>query len=207
MLLQDLGAEVVFGDYDVPSSLSAAFSGAAAIFCNTNFWDHMTLNDEIRQGVVVAKAAAEEPSVKNFIYSSLPDARTILGGKYQDNLIYNAKSVTLERIQAEFPELYKITTKLSLSFYHDNWVKYQLPFAPKKREDGVFEMAMPYASTNKIPTSSPGDAGVVVAAILDAGDKYHGEWISLVAESLSDDEKLTLWGKGKCLIPTSEAHV
>jgi NmrA-like family len=207
MLLKDLGAEVVFGDYDVPSSLSAAFSGADAVFCNTNFWDHMTLNDEIRQGVAVAKAVAEEPSVKNFIYSSLPDARAILGGKYQDNLIYNAKSLTLERIQAEFPELYKITTRLSLPFYHDNWVKYQLPFAPIKREDGVFEMAMPYPSTNKIPTASPGDAGVVVAAILNAGDKYHGKWISLVAESLTDDEKLTSWAKGKCSIPTSEAQV
>jgi hypothetical protein len=207
MLLKDLGAEVVIGDYDVPPSLSAAFSGADAVFCNTDFWDRMSLDEEIRQGVAAAKAAAEEPSVKNFIYSSLPDARTILGGKYQDNLIYNAKSLTLERIQAEFPELYKITTKLSLPFYHENWVKYQLPFAPIKREDGVFEMAMPYPSTNKIPTASPEDAGVVVAAILDAGDKYHGKWISLVAESLTDDEKLARWTKGKCSIPTSEAQV
>jgi hypothetical protein len=207
MLLKDLGAEIVIGDYDIPPSLSAAFSGADAVFCNTDFWDRMSLDDEIRQGVAVAKAAAEKPSVKNFIYSSLPDARTILGGKYQDNLIYNAKSLTLERIQAEFPELYKITTKLSLPFYHENWVKYQLPFAPAKREDGVFEMAMPYPSTNKIPTASPEDAGVVIAAILDAGDKYHGKWISLVAESLTDDEKLAQWTKGKSSIPTSEAHV
>lgn len=197
MLLKDLGAEVVNGDYDSPSSLSAAFSGADAVFCNTNFWDRMSLDEEIHQGVAAAKAAAEEPSVKNFIYSTLPDGRKVLGGIYQDNLIYNAKAITLERIEAEFPELYKITTKLSIAFYHDNWVKYQLPFGPIKQEDGVFEMAVPYPSTNKIATVSPDDAGVVIAAILDAGYKYHGKWISLAAESLTDDEKLASWTKGK----------
>jgi hypothetical protein len=133
ILLKQLGAEVVTGDYDNPSSLSAAFSGADAVFCNTNFWEHMSLDDEIRQGLAVAKAAAQEPSIKNFIYSYLADARVLLGGKYQHNLAYNAKTITLERMQAEFPELYQITTKLTVAFYHDNWLKYQLPFGPIKR--------------------------------------------------------------------------
>jgi hypothetical protein len=58
-------------------------------------------------------------------------------------------------------------------------------------------MAMPYPSSNKIPMASPEDVGVVVAAILDAGDSYHGKWISLVADRLSDDEKLAVWTKSK----------
>ena len=155
MLLMDLGAEVVNGDYNVLSSLSAAFSGTDAVFCNTNFWDRMSLDEEIRQGVAAANAAAEEPSVKSFIYSTLPDGRKILGGEYQDNIICNAKAITLERIEAEYPELYKITTKLSIVFYHDNWVKYQLPFGPIKQGDGVFEMAVLYPSTNKIRNRIP----------------------------------------------------
>jgi hypothetical protein len=198
ILLKNLGAEIVIGNYDNPSSLSAAFSGADAVFCNTNFWEHMSLDDEIRQGLAIAKAAAQEPTVQNFIYSYLADARVLLEGRYQHNLVYNAKTITLERIQVEFPELYKSTTKLSVAFYHDNWLKYQLPFGPIKREDGVFEMAMPYSSSNKIPMASPEDAGVVVATILDAGDLYHGKWISLVADRLSDNEKLAVWTKGKC---------
>jgi hypothetical protein len=200
-LLEDGGAEVVFGDYDDPATLAAAFSGADAIFCNTNFWEHLSLDNEISQGLAIAKAAAEEPSVKNFVYSYLADSRILFGGKYQDNLAYNAKSLTLEKIQEQFPTLYKITTKLSIAFYYDNWVKYQFAFGPMKREDGVFEMAMPYPSTSKIPMASPDDAGVVLAAIIDAGERYNGKWISLVAEQLTDDEKLASWKEGKCTVP------
>jgi 3',5'-cyclic AMP phosphodiesterase CpdA len=204
-LLKDVGAEVVLGDYDNPATLTDAFSGADAVFCNTNFWEHLSVDNEIRQGLAVAKAAAEEPRVKNFIYSYLADSRTLLGGKYQDNQAYNAKSLTLESIQTQFPELYKITTKLSIAFYYDNWVKYQLAFGPIKQKDGVFEMAMPYPSTNKIPTASPEDAGVVIATIIDTEGKYNGKWISLVAEQLTDDEKLATWVEGKCSV--SQSHV
>jgi hypothetical protein len=200
-LLKDMGAEVVVGDYDDPATLSRAFSRAHAVFCNTNFWEHMSVDNEIQQGLAAAKAAAREPSIKNFIYSYLADSRTLFEGKYQDNLPYNAKSITLERIEAQFPELYKITTKLTIAFYYDNWLKYQVAFGPIKREDGVFEMAMPYSSTNKIAMSSPEDAGIVIATIIDAGARYNGKWISLVTEHLTDDEKLALWTKSNCSVP------
>lgn len=205
--LKNLGAEVVVGDYDVPATLTAAFSGADAVFCNTNFWENVSVETEVRQGLAAAKAAAEEPRVKNFIYSHLADARQLFGGKYKYNLAYNSKSITLERIEAEFPALYKITTKLSIAFYYDNWIKYQMSFGPIKRDDGVFEMAMPYPSTNKIPVTSPEDAGVVIAAIIDAGRTYHGEWISLVSEHITAAEKLASWTKGNWLVPDCEARV
>lgn len=197
LLLKELGAEVVTGDYDNSLSLKAAFSGAEAVFCNTNFWEHMSIDDEIRQGLAIAKAAAEEPSLKNFIYSYLADARVLLNGKYQHNLVYNAKSITLERIETEFPRLYKITTKLSVAFYYDNWLKYQLAFGPIKRQDGVLEMAMPYPPNSKFPMAAPEDAGVVIAAILDSGDTYYGRWVSLVSDRLSDNEKIAEWTDGE----------
>jgi len=195
VLLKDLGAEVVRGDYDIPSTLAAAVSGADAVFCNTNFWDRASLDEEVRQGLAIAKATAGEPSVKNFIYSYLPDPRKILGGKYHENQIYKAKAITLDKIEAQFPELYKFTTKLSIGYYHENWLEKNSVLGPVKGEDGVFEMTMPYSSTNLLPMVSPEDAGVVIATILDAGDKYHGKWISLVTEHLSDDEKLAQWAK------------
>jgi hypothetical protein len=197
ILLKDLGAEVVVGDYDIPSTLRAAISGAEAVFCNTTFWDHASLDEEVRQGVAVAKAAAEEPGVKNFIYSCLADPRKILGGKYHENQIYKAKTITLEMIESQFPELYKITTRLTVGYYHDNWVKYNLFLGPVKREDGVFEMAMPFPSTSKLPMASLDDVGVVITTILEAGDKYYGKWISVIAEHLTEIEKLDPWMKGK----------
>lgn len=197
ILLKDLGAEVVVGDYDIPSTLRAAISGAEAVFCNTTFWDHASLDGEVRQGLAVAKAAAEEPGVKNFIYSCLADPRKIIGGKYQENQLYKAKTITLEKIESQFPELYKITTRLTVGYYHDNWVKYNLFLGPVKREDGVFEMAMPFPSTSKLPMASLEDVGVVIATILEAGDKYYGKWISVIAEHLTEIEKLAPWMKGK----------
>jgi hypothetical protein len=197
--LKDLGAEVVIGDYDVPSTLRAAVSGADTVFCNTTFWDRASLDGEVSQGLAVAKAASEERSVKNFIYSYLADPEKILGGKYQENKIYKAKVVTMQKIQLQFPELYKITTRLTVGYYHENWLKYNLFLGPVKREDGVFEMAMPYPSTSPFPMVSPEDVGVVIATILDSGGKYYGKWISVISEHLTDDEKLVPWTKGKAV--------
>jgi hypothetical protein len=194
--LRDLGAEIVYGDYDVPSSLEAAFSGADAIYCNTNFWEHMSIDDEIRQGVAAAEAAAKVPNLKNFVYSYLADSRTILAGKYSGVLPYEAKSITLDKIRGEFPALWEITTLLSVAFYHDNWIKFQIAFGPIKRDDGILEMAMPYPPNRKIPVASPEDAGAALAAILDSDAKYHGKWISLVAETLTDEEKIATFTKG-----------
>ncbi|KAK3642101.1 hypothetical protein LTR56_010972 [Elasticomyces elasticus] len=194
--LVELGAEVVAADYDNESSLRAAFSGAHVIFANTNYWDTLSYETEVAQGVLIAKVAAAEASLETFIYSGNSDARKLYGGKFQGNLPYNAKAVTLEKVRSQYPDLARKMSIVILGFYHENWLKYQTVFGPVKQSDGSFRMAMPYSDKGYgIPTVSPKDLGVVVAAIIEGGKKFQGKSIALVSENQTDAERLDIWSK------------
>ncbi|KAK5115798.1 hypothetical protein LTR85_009392 [Meristemomyces frigidus] len=191
-----LGAEVVAADYDDESSLRAAFSGAHVIFANTNYWDTLSYEIEVAQGVLIAKVAAAESNLETFIYSGNSDARILYGGKYQGNLPYNAKAVTLEKVRSQFPNLAEKMSIVILGFYHENWLKYQTVFGPIKQHDGSFLMEMPYSDKDYgIPTVSPRDLGVVVATIIQGGKKFHGNMIALVSETQPDAERLDIWSR------------
>lgn len=213
LALAALGAEVVAADYDDESSIRAAFSGAHVIFANTNYWDTLSWETEIAQGVLIAKVAAEEKNLETFIYSGNSDARKLYGGKFQGNLPYNAKALTLEKIRLLYPRLAEKMSIVILGFYHENWLKYQTVFGPVKvrpiprvpmvedltwwqQSDGSFRMEMPYSDKDHgIPTVSPGDLGIVVAAIIEGGSKFHGKSIALVSETLTDAERIDIWSK------------
>src|SRR5438552_16813014 len=74
------GVEVVKGDLLEPSSLRAAFDGAYGAFVVTNFWDPTQMPRETEIGIAAvqeAKAAA----VQHLIWSTLPDAEKLSGGR------------------------------------------------------------------------------------------------------------------------------
>ncbi|MET0218250.1 MAG: NmrA family NAD(P)-binding protein, partial [Burkholderiales bacterium] len=73
-----LADEVVEVDLDRPETLDAAFAGAHGVFLVTNFWEQGT--DEFTQATAAARAATEA-GVQHFIWSTLPDADAISGGK------------------------------------------------------------------------------------------------------------------------------
>lgn len=130
--LESLGAEVASADYDDDNSLDSAFSGAKIIFAITNFWDQLSLDVEVRQGLAVAKAASKLPHLEHFIYSSLADASKVAGGKFKNVLPYNAKTDIKNGTQKLYPQLWEKTTTLFISFYYQNWLKYPQVFGPVK---------------------------------------------------------------------------
>ena len=75
---RELADEVVEADLDRPETLKAAFEGAHGVFLVTNFWEQGT--DELKQATAAVRAA-KEAGVKHFIWSTLPDAEAISGGK------------------------------------------------------------------------------------------------------------------------------
>ena len=108
------GVELVRADLDDQASLLEAFRGASAIFANTDFFLHLfaaldmgedqlrgqTPNQyayrrEVEQNLNAA-AAASEPSVlktlDRFVLSSLGDARTLSGGKYETVYHFDSKA-------------------------------------------------------------------------------------------------------------------
>lgn len=55
---------------------------------------------------------------------------------------------------------------------------------------------MPYPSSTRVASASSGDTGVVVDAILRGGETYHGKTVTVVGNSLPEDEKLKIWADG-----------
>jgi len=74
-----LAEEVVEANLDRPEAIRAALEGAHGVFLVTNFWQPGT--DERRQAASAVRAA-KDAGVKHFIWSTLPDAEAISGGRF-----------------------------------------------------------------------------------------------------------------------------
>ena len=61
--LASAGAEVVTGDSDRGETMKAAFDGADAAFCVTNYWEHFSPEREIAQARALAEAAKSAGSL------------------------------------------------------------------------------------------------------------------------------------------------
>ncbi|KAF9159543.1 hypothetical protein DFQ26_006416 [Actinomortierella ambigua] len=85
--LQAKGAEVVEGDVDDTASLARVLNGAHIVFLTTmSIYDEQLRQREERQVRAVVDAIATggtSKTVRQIIFSSLPDATSISGGKYQ----------------------------------------------------------------------------------------------------------------------------
>ena len=78
--LEKRGVQVVKGDLIEPSSLRAAFEGAYGAFLVTNFWEPAQIENEAGIAVAAVKEA-RDAGVQHFIWSTLPDAEKLTGGR------------------------------------------------------------------------------------------------------------------------------
>ena len=76
------GVEVVQADLLDPRSLARAFEGAYGAFVVTNFWDPGVGSRESEVAVAAVKAA-RKAGVQHFIWSTLPDAKELTGGRHE----------------------------------------------------------------------------------------------------------------------------
>jgi uncharacterized protein YbjT (DUF2867 family) len=53
-VLAKLGAQIVVGDADDPTSLERAFAGAYGDYCVTNFWEHLSTEREGAQAAAMS---------------------------------------------------------------------------------------------------------------------------------------------------------
>lgn len=149
--LTSQGVEVVAGDFDDTQSLEAAFSGASIIFSVTDFLQSI-LNPSLREKAAAAgvstgfyirdyetqqnrniiDAAAKVSTLKRFIYSSLPYANKLSGGKYEHVYYLDSKAAAEEYGKGTYPELWEKTSVLYAGFYLENYLwEAKTVFAPK----------------------------------------------------------------------------
>lgn len=136
------GVELVRGDADDVSSLTAAFTGAHAIFAMTDYWAPLSdpavqaeaaqrkisLNQrcaeiEVQRGRNIALAAASpdvQKTLERLVYSSLGNYSKLSGGRYTQVWHCDSKAA-VEQYMREHPLLGPLASSIHMSIYVDNW--------------------------------------------------------------------------------------
>ncbi|KAK0723548.1 hypothetical protein B0T26DRAFT_642271 [Lasiosphaeria miniovina] len=128
--LAERGAELVQADLGDLESLKRAFAGSHIVYAVTNFFEPFTALQsperatevEVQQGVNLAQAAASAlPTLEHYIWSTLPDARTLSAGKYVVPH-FDGKARVDAYIRTQQPALLAVTTFFWVTWYHNNYV-------------------------------------------------------------------------------------
>lgn len=193
--LAELRAEVVEADLDDAASLDAAFAGAHAAFCVTNFWEHGSPEKEIAQATAMANAA-KTAGVQHAIWSTLEDTRRwvpldddrmpTLMGKYKVPH-FDAKGES----DAAFAEAGVPTTYLLTSFYWDNLIHFGM--GPRPGEDGTLRLVLPMG-TKRLPGIAAADIGQCAYGILQEGHVWISKRVGVAGEHLTGAEMASSLG-------------
>jgi len=170
----------VLADFNRPETLQTAFAGAHGVFLVTNAWEAGA--DEFKQAVAAVNAA-KVAGVQHVIWSTLPDVRTISGGKI-DVPHFTAKA-NVERIVSGAGFAHH--TFVIAPFYFQNLLGVM---APQKQADGTAAWALPLDPERRvIHMGDINELGrIVVGAFALPKLAGHGEHLPLVGDFLSFNE-------------------
>src|SRR6266478_5213824 len=177
---RELAEEVVEADLDRPETLKAAFEGAHGVFLVTNFGEEGT--DEIKQATAAVRAA-KDAGVKHFVWSTLPNAEAISGGKFHlPHFTGKAKIDSIVKAAGFASHTFVIAP-----FYFQNLTG---AFGPQKLPDGSFGWAIPLdPDVRCIHMGDISELGnVVTGAFLHPDKVGNGEYLPLVGDFLSFNE-------------------
>jgi len=185
--LRALGAEVVAGDVDDPSSIERAFAGAYGAYCVTFYWNHLSPERENADAANLAKAA-KTAGVEHVIWSTLEDTRKwvpladnrmpTIQGKYKVPH-FDAKG----EMDHVFIDLGLPTTFLLASFYWDNFIS----SGPKRGPDGRLALTLPLGNA-KLAGIASSDIGAAAYGMFKTGRETIGRRIGVAGEHLTGAE-------------------
>ena len=167
------GVEVVKGDLLEPSSLRAAFDDVYGAFLVTNFWDPAQMAKETEIAVAAVKEA-RDAGVEHFIWSTLPDAEKLSGGRLKLKHFTGKAKVDTAVAAAGFPRY----TFVQAPFYFQNFLT---SLAPQPLPTGGRGWAVPIdPSLRVIHGGDVKDVGRAVAAAFSAGDSVpNGSYLAV----------------------------
>jgi uncharacterized protein YbjT (DUF2867 family) len=182
------GAEVVEADVRDEARLTEAFDGATHAYLVTNFWEHMSPEQEKQDAATMARAA-EKAGLRHVIWSTLDDTRDHipLDDERMPTLMGQYKVPHFD-VKAEadrfFIDAGVPTTFLRTTFYWENLLG---PMAPKRGEDGRLVLALPMADGTLAGIASE-DIGKTAYGIFKRGDELAGRTVSIAGEHLTGAE-------------------
>lgn len=161
--LQKRGVQVVKGDLLEPNSLRAALEGAYGAFLVTNFWDPSQMMKEAEIGSAAVKEA-REAGVQHLIWSTLPNAEQLTGGRLKLPHFSGKARVDAAVQNAKFER----HTFVQAPFYFQN---FQSMMGPQSLPNGERGWAVPMnPAARVIHGGDVNDVGRTVAAAFEAGD-------------------------------------
>ncbi|KAK5630937.1 hypothetical protein RRF57_006652 [Xylaria bambusicola] len=201
--LKSQGVEMVAADLNDLDSLKAAFAGSYAVYGVTEIKESLTDNDletlinaEATWGKNIAQAAAETAGLQHFIWSTLPNALEISGGRHNPPN-YAGKNKADAYIRANAGLAAK-TTFLTIAQYHSNYSIGPVSIHP-------IPSANVYAHFASHPPDTPiswiGDVRrnlpPFIKPILEQPGKTKGSIVYAYTEVYTSEESLQIWAKSK----------
>jgi len=180
---QGLADEVVAADLQRPETLTAALEGAHGVFLVTNYWQQGA--DEIKQATAAIQAA-KAAGVNHLIWSTLPNAEAISGGKFKLPQFTNKAKVDAIVEDADFAN----HTFVVPPAYYQN---FSGPFGPQKQQDGSFGWVLPVDPTVRcFHMGDINELGDIVAGAFAKPDVTgRGAYLPLVGDFLTFNELLS----------------
>src|SRR5438093_7185944 len=177
--LEKRGVRVVKGDLLEPSSLHAAFEGAHGVFLVTNFWEPTQMPKETEIGNA-AVMEARGAGVQHIIWSTLPDAEKLTGGRLKLPHFTGKARVDAAVEAAKFPR----HTFVQAPFYFQNFLGL---LAPQPLPNGARGWAVPMDPAARVMHAGDvNDVGRAVAAAFSAGDKLrNGSYLAVCGGTYS----------------------
>ncbi|WP_431207923.1 NmrA/HSCARG family protein [Burkholderia cepacia] len=177
------GVEVVAADLNVADTLAPALSGAHGVFLVTNFWDPATGTSELDQVKHVVDAA-KSAGISHVVWSTLPNAHEISGGKYEVSHFTNKARANALIAHAGFPNY----SFVEAPFFFQNFLG---QMAPQPTGNGNQKAwAVPMDVTNKgIHAGDIQELGKLVRQVFDHPEiAGQGQVLSLCADAYSWQE-------------------
>jgi uncharacterized protein YbjT (DUF2867 family) len=170
--LRELGADIVQGDLDDPSSLRAALEGVYGVYGVTNFWEHYAHEEVQGRNLVEAVAAA---NVQHFIFSTLPPVAKETGGALR------SPHFDIKAEHEEYARSLGIpSTFVHVPFYFENFLYF---FPPRPAGDGTYQFGFPQGDT-PLAAMSVEDVGAVVAPMFEEPSRWIGKVVKPAGDEL-----------------------
>eukprot|EP01117_Protostelium_nocturnum_P011081 TRINITY_DN401_c0_g1_i1.p1 TRINITY_DN401_c0_g1~~TRINITY_DN401_c0_g1_i1.p1 ORF type:complete len:314 (+),score=98.53 TRINITY_DN401_c0_g1_i1:104-1045(+) len=180
--LSKRGVEVVQGDLSDPQSLTKAFEGSYAVFGVTNFWEYFSKEKEVAQGKAIADAS-KAAGVRHLVFSSLPSASQLSGGKLSHILHFDGKAEIEQYIESIKGD------KLWATYFMPGFYMSNIKSAVNPGKDGVLSWSQPMNAETQIPLFDVvSDTGKFVAGIIQAGQSVNGKRVHAVSQWLRPNE-------------------
>jgi hypothetical protein len=189
------GVDVMEADLDDPHSLTAPFIDTHVIYGVTKMVEG-AMSREVLQGKNIADAAARITTLEHFIWSSLPSASAVSGGKLAVPHM-DGKAEVDEYILSSLSALARKTTFLWGGFYVEN-VLYP-NFVPNfVASAGKYVWIQPVHASTLVPMIGDHNTnmGIVVERVLACPELcLPSTYVLAVTEWMANGELLSLWAK------------